>query len=100
MQMQSNDDETWREWSLSRGHVAVLAGHTLERATCGLINAAKHKVVCPSHVSMDIMASSNIAHLHSSLPYTRLSIVGPYVFMLITVMFAGGWWAWRLSNSS
>ena len=28
------------------GHVAVLAGHTLERATCGLIQAAKHRVVC------------------------------------------------------
>ena len=31
---------------IPEGHVAVLADHTLERATCGLIKAAKHQVVC------------------------------------------------------
>ncbi len=36
----------WVDVFLPEGHVAVLAGHTLERATCGLIKAAKHRVVC------------------------------------------------------
>ncbi len=31
---------------LPEGSIAVLAGHTLERATCGLVKAAKHRVVC------------------------------------------------------
>ena len=30
------------------GHVAILPGYTLERATCGLIKAAVHQVVRPS----------------------------------------------------
>ena len=72
--MQGNDD-TWRELPLSEGHVAILAGHTLERATCGLIKAAKHKVVCPSHVSIDVVASSNMAHLCLNVDDTRVSTV-------------------------
>ena len=36
----------WVDAFIPEGHVAVLAGHTLERATCGLIKAAKHRVVC------------------------------------------------------
>ena len=51
-------DGTWREMQLSGGWIAILAGHTLERATCGLIKATKHKVVCPSHVSIDIITSA------------------------------------------
>jgi isopenicillin N synthase-like dioxygenase len=31
---------------LPDGCIAVLAGYTLERATCGLIKTAKHRVVC------------------------------------------------------
>ncbi len=36
----------WKQLPLSKGQVAVLAGHTLERATCGLVKAATHRVVC------------------------------------------------------
>ena len=34
----------------AEGSIAVLAGYTLERATCGLIKAAKHRVVCQADV--------------------------------------------------
>lgn len=43
MQVQGPDG-TWGELPLSQSRVAVLAGYTLERATCGLIKAAKHRV--------------------------------------------------------
>ena len=39
-------DGTWRNLLLSQGQMAILAGYTLERATCALIKAPKHKVVC------------------------------------------------------
>ena len=39
-------DGVWSDLLLPEGHVAVLAGYTLERATCGLVKAAKHRVVC------------------------------------------------------
>ena len=37
---------TWTHQLLPEGQIAVLAGYTLERATCGLIKAATHKAVC------------------------------------------------------
>ena len=37
-------DGVWSDLLLPEGHVAVLAGYTLERATC--VKAAKHRVVC------------------------------------------------------
>ena len=36
---------TWKHLLLPQGYIAVLTGHTLERATCGLVKAAKHRVV-------------------------------------------------------
>ena len=71
-------DGTWKELPRSQGQVAISAGYTLERATCGLIKAVKHKVVCPSHVSMKITASSNMA-LCRVLHRTVLSFVDPSV---------------------
>ena len=53
MQVQGPDG-TWRGLPLSQGRGAVLAEYTLERATCGLTKAAKHRVVCPSEVSVGI----------------------------------------------
>ena len=47
MQVQKPDG-TWKHLLLAQGQIAVLAGYTLERATCGLVKAAKHKVVCPA----------------------------------------------------
>ncbi|KAA6421734.1 MAG: hypothetical protein FRX49_08345 [Trebouxia sp. A1-2] len=38
-------DGQWAHMRLPEGCIAVLAGHTLERATCGLVKAAKHRVV-------------------------------------------------------
>ncbi|KAL3158725.1 hypothetical protein ABBQ32_011459 [Trebouxia sp. C0010 RCD-2024] len=36
---------TWTHVLLPQGLIAVLTGHTLERATCGLVKAAKHRVL-------------------------------------------------------
>ena len=36
---------SWKDVRLAEGQVAVLAGYTLERATCGLVKAVKHRVV-------------------------------------------------------
>ena len=36
----------WKQLTVPEGQIAVLAGYTLERATCGLITAAKHRMVC------------------------------------------------------
>ena len=38
-------DGSWKDVRLAEGRVAVLAGYTLERATCGLVKAVKHHVV-------------------------------------------------------
>ncbi|KAL0046452.1 hypothetical protein WJX82_000928 [Trebouxia sp. C0006] len=35
----------WTQLTVPEGQIAVLAGYTLERATCGLITAAKHRMV-------------------------------------------------------
>ena len=35
----------WRHVTLPAGHVAILPGYTLERATCGLVKATPHRVV-------------------------------------------------------
>ncbi|DBB06912.1 hypothetical protein WJX82_003537 [Trebouxia sp. C0006] len=35
----------WRSVVLPSGHVAILPGYTLERATCGLVKATTHSVV-------------------------------------------------------
>ena len=38
-------DKRWRELVIPERHAAVLAGQTLERAACGLIQAATYRVV-------------------------------------------------------
>ena len=38
----------WRSVVLPSGHVAILPGYTLERATCGLVKATTHSVVSMS----------------------------------------------------
>ena len=40
-------DGTWKDLLLPQGQIAILAGYILERATCGLVKAAKQKVVRP-----------------------------------------------------
>ena len=40
-----NADGAWTDVTAPRGTVTVLAGYTLERATCGLIKASNHRVV-------------------------------------------------------
>lgn len=35
----------WKQMAVPEGQVAVLAGYTLQRATCGLVTAAKHRMV-------------------------------------------------------
>ena len=101
MQVQGPDG-TWRELPLSQGQIAILAGHTLERATCGLIKAVKHKVVGLSPVSsMHFTAISDVAHdtaLCSSLHYTVLRTAHPSRICMLTVMSAGGWCSGWLSN--
>ena len=39
----------WEDVPMPAGHVVVLPGYTLERATCGLVKATVHRVVsdCP-----------------------------------------------------
>ena len=39
-------DGSWEQLLVPEGHIAVLAGYTLERATCGLVKAVTHRVVC------------------------------------------------------
>ena len=36
----------WTQLTVPEGQIAVLAGYTMEQATCGLITAAKHRMVC------------------------------------------------------
>ena len=43
LQVQRPDGE-WMHVMLPHGYIAVLPGYTLERATCGLVKAPKHKV--------------------------------------------------------
>ena len=35
----------WEDVTVPAGHVVVLPGYTLERATCGLVKATIHRVV-------------------------------------------------------
>jgi len=35
----------WKHVTLPAGHVVILPGYTLERATCGLVKATTHCVV-------------------------------------------------------
>lgn len=35
-------DGVWHHLQVPQGHVAVLAGYTLERATCSLVTAVTH----------------------------------------------------------
>ncbi|DBB06910.1 TPA: hypothetical protein ACH3X3_009566 [Trebouxia sp. C0006] len=39
---------TWDDVTLPAGHVIMLPGYTLERATCGLVKATRHRVVIKS----------------------------------------------------
>ena len=39
-------DGSWQQLQVLQGHIAILAGYTLERATCGLVQAVTHRVVC------------------------------------------------------
>ena len=36
----------WKQLTIPEGQIAILAGYTLERATCGLVAAAKYRMVC------------------------------------------------------
>ena len=49
---------TWDDVTLPAGHVIMLPGYTLERATCGLVKATRHRVVrtnlCPAVYSKSI----------------------------------------------
>jgi hypothetical protein len=56
----------WADVFLPEGHVAVLAGYTLERATCGLIKAAKHRVVCLQQLLYSIVHTTYSALQESS----------------------------------
>ena len=38
----------WQDVPIPAGHIAIFPGYTLERATCGLIKATKHRVVSTS----------------------------------------------------
>ena len=38
-------DGSWQQLQVPEGHIAVLAGYTLEQATCGLVKAVTHRVV-------------------------------------------------------
>lgn len=44
-QVQKTADGAWENLLVPEGYVAVLAGHTLEHATCGMVKAVKHRVV-------------------------------------------------------
>ena len=66
--MRSNGE--WVDVLLSDGHVAVLAGHTLERATCGLIKAAKHRVVGSQQLPYSIVHTA-----YSALKSLQLQLV-------------------------
>ena len=46
MLVQVCQSEEWKPVSIPAGCVAVLPGYTLERATCELIKAMVHRVVC------------------------------------------------------
>jgi hypothetical protein len=35
----------WQQLTIPEGQIAVLAGYTLDRAACGLVTAAKHRMV-------------------------------------------------------
>ncbi len=52
----------WKDVTLPAGHVAILPGYTLERATCGLVKATTHRVV-----SMGMNASFSDHVPHTSL---------------------------------
>ena len=68
--MRSNGE--WVNVLLPEGHVALLAGHTLERATCGLVKAARHRVVCFQQLLCSILHTT-YSTLHESLTSTGAS---------------------------
>ena len=45
MQVYSEEQHSFQPVCIPPGHIAILPGYTLERATCGLIKAALHQVV-------------------------------------------------------
>lgn len=59
---------SWIPLIIPGGHIAVLAGHTLERATCGLVKAAVHRVVCASIKLTDPLSQSLVWYMHAIRP--------------------------------
>ena len=54
-------DGSWEQLLVPEGHIAVLAGYTLERATCGLVKAVTHRVV-RFHLRSALCASMLLKH--------------------------------------
>ncbi|KAL3135555.1 hypothetical protein ABBQ38_006033 [Trebouxia sp. C0009 RCD-2024] len=86
-------DGRWTHLLLPQGHIAVLAGQTLERAVCGLIKAAKHRVLvgapggcptprnalvyklrAPETAVLDLYTALNQHHQHAIPPRFRSPI--------------------------
>ena len=61
---------SWQQLQVPEGHMAVLAGYTLERATCGLIPAVTHRVVCTVHLCANLLAK----HMSSFCQRSTLSL--------------------------
>lgn len=58
----------WKQLTIPEGQIAVLAGYTLERATCGLVTAAKHRMVylqCQYTVA-EMHPAATLQHRHSA----------------------------------
>ncbi len=64
----------WKQLTVPEGQVAVLAGYTLERATCGLVAAAKHRMVCLQcqYTVAEMHPTTILRHRHSAAQSTLL----------------------------
>ena len=92
-------DGSWRHLLTPQGQLAVLSGYTLERATCGLIKAAKHKVVCAACCTCHCKQQS-VMQIYACLASHKAGYVPLHVLMFTPIGAAGGRRYWQLCNST
>jgi len=61
----------WEDVTLPAGHVIILPGYTLERATCGLVKATTHRVVSMNASLPDLWTCIT----HTTLPASYRVVV-------------------------
>ena len=65
---------TWIDVHAPKSSLVVLAGYTLERATCRLIKASRHRVVGRSYLLLSLNALDPCSPAHHSASYCSITV--------------------------